>query len=95
MRTRAQSVASSAGVDAGFWRRSRSWAIRCCLRSIVRRVDSVGCAVNTGSRLSERISSSMSSNDRPSPRSRQMQSAMPPGWATALSLRYSRRLRTR
>ena len=37
----------------------------CCLRRIVRRVDSVGCAVNTGSMLQLPMSASTSSSDRP------------------------------
>ena len=34
----------------------------CCLRRIVRRVDSVGCAVNTGSMLIEPISANVCSS---------------------------------
>ena len=64
LRIRSQICRVSAAVRDSPSRPSSSCAIFCCLRRIVRRVDSVGCAVNTGSIqisiMRRRISSSPS-----------------------------------
>ena len=86
----------SAGVSDGSRRLTSRLAMRCCWRNSVRRVDSVGCAVNTGSmlrrpssvdrlleRVAERLAAAGSIPSRP------------PGCGVLLSLRYSRRRRTR
>ena len=85
----------SAGVIDASSRLMSSRATRCCCRSNVRRVDSVGCAVNTGSILSVPSSSATSSIDMPLARNRRKHSSRPPGCGVLLSFRYWRRRRTR
>jgi hypothetical protein len=48
MRMRSETARRSNGVSVGSSRSIIMSAICWCLRRIVRRVDSVGCAVNTG-----------------------------------------------
>ncbi|RPI11921.1 MAG: hypothetical protein EHM60_13120, partial [Lysobacterales bacterium] len=69
--------------------------MRCCWRSSVRRVDSVGCAVNTGSMLSRPSSSTTCSSVMPRALSRAKHSSRPPGCGVLLSFMYCRRRRTR
>ena len=93
-RMRSQIVRVSAAVRDSPIRPSSSCAIFCCLRRIVRRVDSVGCAVNTGSIHISSISRRTSASSSPCFFSRVMASSMPPGWVVP-SFRYWRRRRMR
>ena len=84
LRIRSQIWRVSGGVSDGSSRSSSSCAMLCCLRSIVRRVDSVGCAVNTGSiqiSIMRRRTSSSAETLRLAAASRA--STMPPGCVCA------------
>ena len=95
VRTRSMMTSTSAGVCGASSCAMSSRATRCCCRSSVRRVDSVGCAANTGSMLKPPSSATICSSEIPCPFSRSKQSCRPPGCGPASELTYCRRRRTR